>query len=257
MPKPVIISYAQIERAIRGDRVRGMTEARQGAESIATFHGESAELLAEFRVALQALEQSQSDVGVLASPQNQMGAALQSFLAIEAQNAGKVVERKDQVLEAKFDSQDWAGWVKSFFSWFRRFREGPHPLLRASTRPAEVQNRFRMAVLGDWGTGMYGAPLCAQSIERDLRGFQVLLHLGDVYYSGTEAEEQNRLLQLWPTVSNAKNYSLNSNHEMYTGGYGYFDVVLGDDRFKKSQQASFFAFQNDHFNYKVLDKAYR
>jgi hypothetical protein len=77
-----------------------------------------------------------------------------------------------------------------------------------------------------------------------------------VYYAGTEKEERDRFLGLWPRVPTAKNYSLNSNHEMYTGGYGYFDVLLGDDRFKSTQSSSFFAFQNDYFLFVGLDTAY-
>lgn len=255
--RPVLVSYAQIDRAVQGDRLRGLTEAREAAEAVTGIPKESAELAAEFRVALQALERSESGHGVLSSPQNQMAAALQSFLAAEALQAGKVVERKDQTLEAKFDRGDWAGWIQSFFSWFRRFRSGAHPLLSPAAKPIEVNRKLRIAVLGDWGTGLYGAPICAHSIEREATSFDVLLHLGDVYYAGTETEERNRFLNLWPKISGAKNFSLNSNHEMYTGGYGYFDVLLADARFKATQASSFFAFQNDDLLFVGLDTAYR
>jgi len=32
--------------------------------------------------------------------------------------------------------------------------------------------------------------------------YQVLLHLGDVYYAGLESEEKNRFLQYWPSLLN-------------------------------------------------------
>ncbi len=89
-----------------------------------------------------------------------------------------------------------------------------------------LPDKFRLAMLGDWGTGLYGGPVCARSIEKDTDGFQFVLHLGDVYYSGTQEEVEARFLALWPAVPSAIRRGLNGNHEMYTGGHGYFDVVL-------------------------------
>jgi hypothetical protein len=43
---------------------------------------------------------------------------------------------------------------------------------------------------------------------------------------------------------------------MYTGGYGYFDVLLGDRRFQQWQSSSYFAFENDDFLFIGLDTAY-
>ena len=64
-----------------------------------------------------------------------------------------------------------------------------HPLLRTKKAAAEpLPDEARIAVLGDWGTGLYGAPLVAKAIRGDVQGFQLLLHLGDVYYSGSANE---------------------------------------------------------------------
>ena len=52
------------------------------------------------------------------------------------------------------------------------------------------------------------------------------IHLGDVYYAGTETEEQQLLVNLWPSGSMGA-LALNSNHEMYSGGTPYFNVALG------------------------------
>ena len=46
------------------------------------------------------------------------------------------------------------------------------------------------------------------------------IDLGDGYYSGRPDEEQSNLLNLSPAGSVA-NFTLNSNHEMYSGGQGY------------------------------------
>ncbi|MCI0748885.1 MAG: metallophosphoesterase, partial [Verrucomicrobia subdivision 3 bacterium] len=115
-----------------------------------------------------------------------------------------------------------------------------------------VPDQLRAAVLGDWGTGLYGAPVCAQSIVKDAAKYQFLLHLGDVYYSGTDAEVAERFLALWPKVDGALNRALNSNHEMYTGGHAYFQQTLR----QFGQKASYFALQNKDWLLVGLDTAY-
>ena len=52
------------------------------------------------------------------------------------------------------------------------------------------------------------------------------MHLGDVYYSGTEKEVEERFLKVWPTEAATINRALNGNHEMYSGGFGYFKLIL-------------------------------
>jgi hypothetical protein len=110
----------------------------------------------------------------------------------------------------------------------------------------------RIAVLGDWATGLYGAPIIAKSVRQDPDPFALLLHLGDVYYSGTDKETQERFLELWPSRPEAKNRALNGNHEMYSGGEAYFERML--PRFE--QVGSYFAFQNNHWTLVGLDVAY-
>src|SRR5208337_3289914 len=101
----------------------------------------------------------------------------------------------------------------------------------------------RIAILGDWGTGLYGAPVIGNSVRNDGDPFALLLHLGDVYYSGTHKEVKQRFLEVWPTRPGSINRSLNSNHEMYSGGDSYFDDILP----QFGQEASYFAFQNQHW----------
>ena len=180
-----------------------------------------------------------------------MGALLQSFLAERALEAGKVQpSATGRALEAKFDEQDWLGWSKSFFTWVQGIR--PHDWLPEPRQPSLLPNVARVAVLGDWGTGLYGAPVCASSIESDRGRFDLVVHLGDVYYSGTAREIGERFLALWPRRTDAVSRALNSNHEMYTGGYGYFDITLPVFR----QDSSVFAVQNDHWLLVGLDTAF-
>jgi hypothetical protein len=104
---------------------------------------------------------------------------------------------------------------------------------------------------GDWGTGLYGAPKIADEIKKQ-GPFDLLMHLGDVYYSGTEEEVQERFLDIWPASAGKINRALNSNHEMYSGGFAYFDLALP----AFGQESSYFAFQNTHWLLVGLDTAY-
>jgi hypothetical protein len=64
------------------------------------------------------------------------------------------------------------------------------------------------------------------------------VHLGDVYYSGVEDEIRRRVLAdgMWPVTleqarAGAGSWALNGNHDMYGGGWGFFETLLGDPRF--------------------------
>jgi hypothetical protein len=129
----------------------------------------------------------------------------------------------------------------------------PHKFLNAAAQPDGIPNRFRAAVMGDWGTGLYGAPQCARSISGASTAYNLILHLGDVYYAGTDGEVQQRMLDIWPSVPGAMSRALNGNHEMYSGGQAYYKKALP----MFGQAASYFALQNDYWVLIGLDSAYR
>lgn len=194
---------------------------------------------------------------IIHTPRDTTAALLQSHVARQAIHENKleafILKSVNFVLEGlnvKFSSDDWIGWMTSFFTWI----EGIDPAVCPKPAPVAtpIPNTFRMAVIGDWGTGLYGAPTCAESIQNDTDGYDFLLHLGDVYYSGLEEEVEDRFLALWPKVPTAISRSLNGNHEMYTGGHGYFENLLPG----LNQPSSYFALQNDFWTFIALDTAY-
>jgi hypothetical protein len=215
---------------------------------------EAAKMMIAFAGALKALQKAETSPSVLSSPQHRFGALLQSKIAELAVENNRLQPLPAGLgLEVRFDEDDWLGWAGSFFTWAEKLIKGsfaPPPVQAIQTIP----NEFSMALLADWGTGLYGAPKCAESVAKN--PFTILLHLGDVYYAGLGSEEKSRFLKYWPTINGARNYALNSNHEMYTGGHGYIEVLLGDDRFKKWQTSNYFALQNDNFLLLCLDTAY-
>jgi len=213
--------------------------------------------LAEFSRALQLLEDTAPREGVMTTVQDELTSNLQSFLADVAASPESfpalpplnLAPSANNTLEAKFDSHDVLGWAQSFFTWWQKAHKFAW---KTPGAPDVIGNDYRVALLADWGTGLYGAPECAKSIAKDGK-FQLVAHLGDVYYSATTDEVAERFTALWPGVPGAINRGLNGNHEMYTGGNAYF-AAISQAPFKQS--SSYFAMENDNWLLAFLDTAY-
>ncbi len=117
----------------------------------------------------------------------------------------------------------------------------------------DLNDGATIALAGDWGTGNASSRAIGEQIAASRPDYTV--HLGDVYYSGTETEESTRFVNLWPAGQRGS-FTLNSNHEMYSGGHGYFGTALADPKFRGQRGHSFFALQNDNWLVLGLDSAY-
>jgi hypothetical protein len=122
-----------------------------------------------------------------------------------------------------------------------------------------IPDQVTIAMAGDFGTGNFGA---SDSPSTKISKFiptlkpHVTIHLGDVYYAGTSGEENSKLMNFWPQGS-IGSFTLNSNHEMYSGGGPYFDEAVGGPVFNKLQSPhSFFALENSNWLIVGLDSAY-
>jgi len=128
-----------------------------------------------------------------------------------------------------------------------------------------IENRLPgdalVAMLADWGTGEDGAKKMLQHIAKSKP--DVVMHLGDVYYSGTEHEFQNYFYGVWqqtlglpklkwntkpPAPTKPATFTLSGNHDMYAGGGPYYTTIdmLG-------QPASYFCLRNQHWQFIALD----
>ena len=242
-----IVSYNTLNSAFTPYLER-MGESTAGLESVeGTTFTPPASAIAEVAAGLQILEKESRNPDVMSATEDLVASLIQTY---SAQQAKEVVPAASDGLEAKFDSHDLLGWIGSFFTWWKKIV--PHPWKVPQSAPDKIPARLQIAVFGDWGTGLYGAPVLARAIAADKAGFQVVLHLGDTYYSGADGEIKERLLADWPVVQGALNRTLNGNHEMYTGGHAYFDHALPHF----GQPASCFALQNDHWLLVGMDSAY-
>lgn len=229
------------------------TQGVEAAELETKRDGDDAPHADKYERVLARLEQEtrKSGAGVLVAVQDRETSVLQSAIA-EAAKSGKPLPAGG--VEAQFGEGptggDIWGWFKSLFDHIDEKKW--HPIVRPpDDKVGSIADTGRVAVLGDWGTNLYGAPVSAASIRRT-GPYQLLLHLGDIYYSGTRTEVQQRFLSAWPADAGKVSRALNGNHEMYSGGYAYFDDILP----KFSQPSSYFAVQNKHWLLAGLDTAH-
>jgi Calcineurin-like phosphoesterase len=113
----------------------------------------------------------------------------------------------------------------------------------------ELPESCTIALIGDWGTGQEPAKTVLQCVATHKPG--IVIHLGDIYYSGTRYEADNYFMSLVRLVFGAtmpKVFTLSGNHDMYSGGVGYYWLL---DQIK--QKASFFCLRNKFWQFIGLD----
>jgi hypothetical protein len=135
--------------------------------------------------------------------------------------------------------------------------------------PPLKNETLRIAAAADWGTGTLEAETVAANMLASDPHYT--LHLGDVYYMGDPAEIVENCLGektknfagvTWPRGS-LGSFAIMGNHEMYSGGQGYFQKLLPtlgtfkpDKSVDTPQSASFFALVTDHWIILGLDTGY-
>ena len=254
----IIVSYDSITKPFSSTGAL-LDKTRQAAQQVIPDSAKAQTRVTQVAGGLEALRVAQGNFPrVMHTPRDTTAALLQTHLARQATEQNKLesfvlkgIERVLEFLEIRFSQEDWLGYAISFFSWIESIIPAERP--PAANTPEPIANNCDLAVVGDFGTGLYGAPVCAQSIATDQDGYNLLLHLGDVYYSGLGEEVQERFLNVWPKLSGVTSRALNGNHEMYTGGHAYFGSILP----AFGQTSSYFALQNDFWLLVGLDTAYK
>jgi hypothetical protein len=170
-------------------------------------------------------------------------------------------------LYAQFGPNDWE-WLKSGVQACLTRLTGKHSF---GTTPEEHEMSEDVVVVlfGDWATGTPGARRLSSAIRKRLgesTGERHLIHLGDVYYCGLPDEYHSRFLECWPAagLDGVTSWNLNGNHDMYSGGKGYFGLVSGDqsllgtgaEMFAHQHGTSFFRLSNEDWQIIALDTAY-
>ncbi len=184
----------------------------------------------------------------------------------------RAVERFLHIEPGSFtpDDPDW--YVFIAMGALERLADGNAPFNQMPAEYEDVADDARLVVVGDWGTALPRARAVAARMRERIAeavgaGRQVhVIHLGDIYYSGLETEDRRRFLDPWPVTpeqagAGVTSWSLNGNHDMYSGGFGYFGTVLGDPRFRHQRSpdgepTSFFRLRSPSWDFIGLDTAW-
>ncbi len=248
-----ILDFSSLDNALQRDLGRVQETVQAAASDVSRNDVQRAHLVAAFNNAMGKLREEHKGSGILSSSENALASRLQSYLVERAlaENPGAAVQLRGEVLEVKFDNLDVFGWLPTGLRVL--FKVNSHAWIPPAPVAVSVDDQVRIALFSDWGSGLYGAPKIRESIEKDEKGFQIVMHLGDTYYSGTKKEIQERLIDAFPRFgSTVLRRTLNGNHEMYSGGEGYFDKALSF----LDQPSSCFAYQNSNWLLIGLDTAY-
>lgn len=188
--------------------------------------------------------------------------AMDAFLPAVTNQAGYV--EMDGILcqNSPYASLD-PKWVELFLSYVC-YQEFPGEIASFGNTPSimslDTNNPVSIAIMGDWGTGVYddfGFPSPSSLVGRAIKKLNpdITVHLGDTYYAGSEEQVTKKLLADFPSGSIAS-FTMNGNHEMFDGANGYFKTALTHPVFIKQQHTSYFAILYNDWVITGLDTAY-
>jgi len=165
-----------------------------------------------------------------------------------------------------YSTLDVLGWMQCVWRWVEYYiaahRDPPYRDWNQQI-PADINfgvidyklpSTAKVLMIGDWGTRMTDN---VAMLRAGLNAWKpdAIVHLGDVYYSGTKYEcEQNVLDVMDKLVSDLgikrpPFFTIPGNHEYYSGGVGYFDMIdrinINADVSSSLQRASYFCLRTE------------
>jgi 3',5'-cyclic AMP phosphodiesterase CpdA len=229
---------------------------------------------AEYGLILYWLNQSSGPfkplLDFLGMPQSQVTPAIyQGWVAQLETGPGVVMLDGTLISTVKYAGADLV-WAEAFLFYLRSRYAKYLPLWVGlpvhqfvnTPKQTNLTGSVTIAIMGDWGTGVWpdgNSSLCPAELVSDaIMGLtpkpDIVIHLGDVYYYGSDGQEKSAL-NLWPGTAGAS-FTLNSNHEMYDGVNGYYGTALTNNAFTAQNGSSFFAITTDNWIIFGLDSAY-
>lgn len=165
---------------------------------------------------------------------------------------------KDELKCGECDS----GWAETLLEYTEYF--GPDGTRRqpeyirpgaAGSGIVEIDDGARIALIADWGTGTPAAIALLQQVRQ--QNPDLLIHLGDVYYSGTPEECHRYFRQIVDDVFDRGNtrmpvFNMAGNHDMYCGGVGFYQLIKDLNDPPYHQEYSFFCLRTKKRQWQVL-----
>lgn len=135
-----------------------------------------------------------------------------------------------------------------------------YPLRDPSGAPVPMSKPVTVALFSDFGTGEYQSKYLAEELVKLEPDYAI--HLGDVYYVGEPHEfEQHFRQPLAKLRKETRLFTLNANHEMWSGGFAYFDYLdsnrtVPPGNIPQEQEGSYFCLRSDRYQLIGIDTAY-
>jgi hypothetical protein len=174
-------------------------------------------------------------------------------------NAAEIAAVKAQVGFGDCDPS-YAEAVAKYVEYYKMRRE-PIPYIAPKSPNDSVEmipDKCKIALVGDWGTGQQPAEIVLERIK--LHNPDIIVHLGDIYYAGTQYEADNYFLKIFQRVFGISSFgkkicprvlTMAGNHDMYAGGSGYYWLLK-----QLGQDASFFCLHNENWRFIGVDTGY-
>lgn len=178
---------------------------------------------------------------------------LEALISGDASRAERI---KEQMTGGTCDP-GWASTLTEYAKYFgvsgTRNKIPYRPPSEIGARTIEIGSGSKIALFGDWGTGAAPARRILSSIKE--KRPDVLLHLGDIYYSGTSDECAANFAGVIESVYGDQRipaYTLAGNHDMYSGGHGYYDLIGKLNDGNLAQKTSFFCLRTSDEAWQIL-----
>jgi hypothetical protein len=181
-----------------------------------------------------------------------------AFQFLQARQAGdeqRASNLQTQFKDGQFDPS-WLEAVEQYLEFFGPDGKRQAPEYRPPSpgmpvlpfRPGSV-----VGLLADWGTGT----AAAIAIAKQMAAFNpdVIIHLGDIYYSGTPDECQRNFFDILNNIFDLTRvpvYNLTGNHDMYCGGVGYYGLLDKMNPAGLRQPASFFCLRSTDSSWQFI-----
>jgi 3',5'-cyclic AMP phosphodiesterase CpdA len=186
-----------------------------------------------------------------------MPAPALAFAMAISRAAGDVERARQFGSELEHRSYDpaWHGVAEEFFSLLTSRTPVPY---RPATAPdaAIIDERLpdsaRIALISDWGSGLAEARDLMRQVA--WKEPDIVIHLGDIYYSGTREEVETYYYRVLKNIFDLQKVlvlSVCGNHELYSGGVAYYELL---DRL--GQTASYFCLRNANWQFLGMDTSF-
>ncbi len=174
-------------------------------------------------------------------------------------NQARAKEIEQEFLPGSKCDPKWVTTINEYVKYFGpNGKKGEIPYIKPSavgSKVITIKSNARIGLIGDWGTG--AAPAKRVLAQMGEQNPDVAVHLGDIYYSGTEEECRvnfeavvNGVLDR--TAKDIAVYSLSGNHDMYCGGIGFYAMLKRLNKPPMTQPASFFCLRAEDNSWQLL-----